>query len=161
MAENGAGGDLKTTWERIDLPVLNFIQALPFDVRWQFDRRGPVEELPEFDGEELNDAVRRLEGHGLIHWGDRTETFGYFAYVRMRLAPDGLRALGEWPPRDNSQLVPAVVSVLADLAQNADDAGEDGKPLRRAAGAVGRFSGDVLFGIAKAELGRLGGDLGS
>ena len=62
------------TWDRIDLPVLRFVQTFPYNVTWQFDRTGPTEELPQFGGEELDEALRRLEDYGLIR-GRRHEPF--------------------------------------------------------------------------------------
>ena len=36
-----AGGE--NTWERVDLPVLRFVQTWPYKFSWRFDRREPVE----------------------------------------------------------------------------------------------------------------------
>jgi hypothetical protein len=152
---------IDTTWERIDLPVLKFVRNFPYELRWRFDRKGATEELPEFEGEELDEALRRLEEHGLIRWGDRTETSGYFFFSRLRLAPNGLRVLGEWPPSDQAELGTVLVHILRELAGEAENDGEEAKPLRRAAGAVARLGGDVVFGVAKTELGRVGGDIAS
>ena len=33
-------------------------------------------------------------------WSDRGEAIGYFRYTRLRLTPDGLRVMGEWPPAE-------------------------------------------------------------
>jgi hypothetical protein len=145
------------TWDRVDLPVLRFVETFPYHLGWKFDRKGSTEELPQFGGEELDEALRRLEGHGLIAWRERTETSGYFVFTRLRLTSDGLRILGEWPPAEEAQLGAALVQVLLTLADEADE--QEAKPLRRAAGAVGRFAGDVVFDVAKGELRRIGGDL--
>lgn len=147
------------TWDRIDLPVLRYVEEFPYHMQWQFNRRGPTEELPEFEGEELDDALRRLEGHRLVWWHERIETIGLFVFVRLRLTPRGLRVLGEWPPSEGAQLGSALVQVLLLLADDADE--PEAKPLRRAAGAVGRFAGDVVSDVAKGELKRMGGDVAS
>lgn len=150
----------ETVWARVDYPVLRFIEELRYDMQWQFDRREPVEELPELTGEEVDAALRRLQGHGLIEWGTRTETVGFFHFARLRLCPDGLRLLGQWPPAERAQLGEAIVQILRVLGDDAKGEGES-KALRRAAGAVGRFAGDVVFDTAKGELRDLGGQLGS
>lgn len=144
------------TWEQIDFPVLRFVDGIGYDVRWRFGRRGPTAEMPGFDGEQVDDALRRLQGHGLITWGQRSPTVGSFSYTRLRPTPDGLRVLGEWPPAEQAQFGAALVHLLGALADEAD--GEDVKSLRRAAGAVGRFTGSVVFDVAKGELGHLGGE---
>ena len=149
----------ESTWDRIDLPVLRYVHGFPYDMEWRFDRRGPTEELPEFEGEEVDESLRRLHGHGLVWWHDRTETIGFFSYVRLRLMPRGLRVLGEWPPSEEAQLGTALVQVLLTLANDAEE--PEAKPLRRAAGAVGRFASDVVFDVAKGELNKMGGDVAS
>jgi hypothetical protein len=53
----------------------------------------------------------------------------------------------------------ALVKILLGLA---DDASEDeAKPLRRAAGSIGRLAGSVVFDVATSEIRRAGGDLAS
>jgi hypothetical protein len=79
--------------------------------------------------------------------------------VRLRLTPRGLRVLGEWPPSEEAQLGTALVQVLLTLADDAEE--PEAKPLRRAAGAVGRFASDVVFDVAKGELNKMGGDVAS
>jgi hypothetical protein len=147
----------ESIWERIDLPVLRYVQEFPYNMEWRFDRSGPTEELPELEGEEVDESLRRLRDHGLVWWHDRTETSGFFSYVRLRLTPDGLRVLGEWPPSEEAQLGAALVQVLLALADDAQE--PEAKPVRRAAGAVGRFANDVLFDVAKGELNKMGGDI--
>jgi hypothetical protein len=60
-------------------------------------------------------------------------------------------------PAEEAQLGAALVQVLLTLADEADE--QEAKPLRRAAGAIARFAGDVVFDVAKGELRRIGGDL--
>ena len=147
----------ETVWERVDLPVLRFVADLDYSLRWRFDRGEATEELPELKGEELDAALRRLEEHGLIAAGGRSETIGYFSWWRLRPAPDGWRALGEWPPSSEADMGAALVHILRALAEDAGD--EQAKPLRRAAGSVGKLAGNVVFDVAKAELGRAGGGI--
>jgi hypothetical protein len=89
--------------------------------------------------------------------GGRREYSGYFIWWRLRPTPDGLRVLGEWPPAAEADMGRALVYILRDLAEEGSDA--EAKPLRRAAGAVGGFAGQVVFDVAKGELRRAGGDL--
>lgn len=146
-------------WERVDLPVLEYVREFPFDHQWRFDRKGPTEELPHLSGEELDASLNRLANYGLISFGDRSETIGFFNYIRVRLAPDGLRVLGEWPPNQRAEVGTALVQILLQLS-DAEPEVESTKSLRRAAGAVGRFSGDVIFDIASSEARSLGKDVG-
>ena len=147
----------QSTWDRIDLPVLRYVQTFPYHMQWHFDRKGQDEELPQFGGEELDQALRRLEGYGLVTWRHRNETTGYFVYTHLRLTPRGLRVLEEWPPAEEAQIGAALVQVLLALAEDADE--PEAKLLRRAAGAAGRFAGDVVFDVAKGEFRKMGGDL--
>jgi hypothetical protein len=147
-----------STWERVDEPVLRFVQEAEYNAQYRFDREGPTEEAPHLDGVELDDALRRLGEHGLIAWAQRVETLGGYTYSRLRLAPDGLRVLGEWPPAERAQLGAAVVTILRSLAEDTDDPAEQ-KPLSRAAGTVARLATDVAFDVAAGEARRLGGDL--
>ncbi len=79
--------------------------------------------------------------------------------VRWRLRPtsDGWRVLGQWPPANEADMGTAIVEILRGLAEEAG--AEEAKPLRRAAGSVARFGGRVVFGVAKGEIRRTGGDL--
>ncbi len=144
-----------TLWEEADEPVLKFVQTFPFKFDLELDRRGPTEELPSLTGEEFDSSLRRLEDFGLISWRSRSETIGYFRYSGLRLAADGLRVLGLWPPREEALLASAVVQLLRALAEDSDSEVES-KKLKRAAGVVARFTGDVIFDVAKSELKSLG-----
>ncbi len=127
-------GTAETDWERVHLPVLRFVAGLDYGLQWRFDRGAPTDELPALTGEDLDAALRQLEGHGLITAGDRTETIGYFFWSRLRLAPNGWRVLGEWPPSSEADMGAALVHILRALAEEAAE--EEAKPLRRAAGSV-------------------------
>jgi hypothetical protein len=147
----------ETVWERIDLPVMRYVAAFDYSLQWQFDHGAPTDELPALTGEELDAALRRLEEYGLIAAGGRTETIGYFLWWRLRLTPDGWRVLGEWPPSSAADMAAALVHILRALAEGTGD--EQAKPLRRAAGSVGKLAGNIVFDVAKAELARAGGDI--
>ena len=66
--------------------------------------------------------------------------------------------LGEWPPAAEADMGAALVEILRGLAESTDDESE-AKPLRRAAGSVGRLAGRVVFDVAKGEVRGAGGDL--
>jgi hypothetical protein len=80
-------GTAETVWERVDLPLLRFVAELDYSMQWQFDRGEPTDELPALTGEELDAALRRLEEHGLIAAGGRTETIRHFVWWRLRPTP--------------------------------------------------------------------------
>jgi hypothetical protein len=147
-----------TVWKRVDEPVLRYVAALDYHLQWRFDRREPTEEIPSLTGEQLDSALRRLEEHGLIAAGGRSETFGFFTWWRLRPTSDGWRVLGECPPAAEADIGTALVYILRGLAESSGDETQ-AKPLRRAAGAVGRFAGGVVFDVAKGELKRAVGDI--
>ena len=147
-----------TTWERVDLPALRFVAECDYAAMWRFDKDGPTDEISTLTATELDGALQRLEGYGLIR-GDRHETFGYFTWSRLRLRPDGWRVLGEWPPASKADMGAALVEILRALADDASE--EESKPVRRAAGSVARLGGRVIFDVAKSEVRRAGGDLAS
>ena len=146
----------ETVWERVDLPVLRFVVDLDYSLRWRFDRAEPTEELPELKGEELDAALRRLEEHGLIAAGGRARRPATSAGGACGRHPTGggRSGSGRRPPRPTWA---ALVHILRALAEDAGD--EQAKPLRRAAGSVGKLAGNVVFDVAKAELGRAGGGI--
>jgi hypothetical protein len=82
----------RTMWERVDLPVLRFVAGCEYAAQWQFNRHEPTDEIPALTGTELDGALRRLEGYGLIR-GGRREASGYFRWWRLRPTPDGWRVL--------------------------------------------------------------------
>src|SRR5215216_2226471 len=143
-------------WERVDQPVLHFVVGCDYAAVWRFNRDEPTEQMPALTGTEFDSALRRLEGYGLIR-GGRGEASGYFSWWRLRPTPDGWRVLGEWPPTSEADMGAALVKILRALADDASE--EEAKPLRRAAGSVGRLAGRVVFDVAKSEIRRAGGDL--
>jgi hypothetical protein len=36
----------ESTWDRVDLPVLRFVETFPYHLGWKFERKGSTEELP-------------------------------------------------------------------------------------------------------------------
>jgi hypothetical protein len=104
-----------TIWERVDLPVLRWVASCEYSVGWQFDRGAPTEEVPDLTGDELDAALRWLEGYGLITATQRNETSGYFVWVRLRPTADGWRVLGEWPPASEADMGAALTWMLEAL----------------------------------------------
>jgi hypothetical protein len=144
-------------WDRIDLPVLRWVAEAGYEFQWRFERNEPTEEVPSLSGDELDAALRRLQGHGLVSAGGRTETSGYYVWWRLRPTSDGWRVLGQWPPANEADMGTAVVEILRRLANEAS--ADEAKRLRRAAGSVARFGGRVVFDVAKGEIRQAGGDL--
>src|SRR4051794_26638780 len=103
-------------WDRVDLPVLEWVAEAAYDLRWRFDRGKPTDELPELSGDEVDAALRRLEDHGLVAKLERVETIGFFEWIRLRPTADGLRVLGEWPPTEEADMGAALVVLLRSLA---------------------------------------------
>jgi hypothetical protein len=89
--------------------------------------------------------------------GGRREYSGYFIWWRLRPTPGRLAGARRVAARGGGGHGQGFVYILRDLAEEGSDA--EAKPLRRAAGAVGGFAGQVVFDVAKGELRRAGGDL--
>ena len=147
------------SWERFELPILQWVKDASRGMNWRFDRSDdPSEEVPSLSGTRLDEGLRRLEGFRLVA-GRRDESIGYFYWSGLRPTADGLRVLGEWPPGPEASVASALVRVLRELAEQSDE--PEAKAFKRAAGAVGRFGDDIVTDVAKGELRRLGGALGS
>jgi len=91
------------SWDRLELPVLRWSLELPTFAQVELFRSEPVEGLPGLAGEQVDDALRRLEGDGLLV-GHRVEGAGAFYWDGPRPTAEGLRALGEWPPTEDASL---------------------------------------------------------
>ena len=61
---------------------------------------------------------------------------GYLRWSRLRQTPDGWRVLGERPPASEADMGAVLVTILRALADDSSE--EEAKPLRRAAGSIGR-----------------------
>lgn len=152
-----AVGEAQTVWERVDLPVLKFVAELDYGLRWQFSRGEPTEEIPALKGEELDAALSRLEGYGLIAAGSRSEKSAISSgrdFVRPQTA-GGCSASGRPPARRTFLRV--LVEVLKGLAGSAPEA--EAKALQRAAGSIGRLASGVVFDTAKGLAGEAGEEL--
>jgi hypothetical protein len=156
----GAG----STWDLLDGRVLRWLLDQDANPKWEgrtdkLTHRPAPEPQPAFDGEldsrEVDEALTRLKGHDLID-GERTATTHYALWSRLRVTAPGLIILGQWPDLDRAASVQALTSLLARLAEQADDP-DDRTALRRTAGAVGRLG----EGIVDSAVESLGGELAS
>jgi hypothetical protein len=75
----------------------------------------PAAPVPELTDAELDATLRRLTDHGLVV-DDRGETSDFVFWGRLRITPDGLRALGEWPPAGGSTLPAVLAEMLEQIA---------------------------------------------
>lgn len=107
--------------------------------------RPEPETLPQFrgrDNAEVDAALVRLADHMLIA-GDRVETTGYARWGSGRLRAQGRILLGEWPDLDRIASATELQTLVALLAEGADDAA-DRAALRQTAGAVARIGEGVI-----------------
>ncbi len=87
---------------------------------------------------------------------ERGETTHYAIWSRLRVKADGLIILGEWPDLDRVASAQGVVTLLTELAAETTSP-EDQKSLRKAAGAVGRLSEEIVNSALESVGGELAG----
>lgn len=154
-----------STWTESDEPVLRWLQAevpsfLPETWHLRLGLRDsvePSEEVPELNTEQVDQALTRLQEHGLIA-GKRQETIGYASWSGLRVTARGLQVLGEWPDLDQLTSAVGIKMLLNELAQSAGDP-EDQGALRRMVGVIGEVGEGVALSTLNAAAGDLGGDL--
>jgi hypothetical protein len=152
------------TWEELELPALLWVHtAAPGPAGYVETgdlHRGDdlAEAVPELTELQLDDALYRLQRHGLIE-GDRGETSDLVFWTGLRPTANGLRVLGEWPPVENAAINGALVKLLRALA--ADLPAEEATATRRAGSALSKMSADVLLDVMKDQAARLGEDIAS
>jgi hypothetical protein len=151
-----------STWTESDEPVLRWLQEqgssfLPETWHLQLGLRDSVEpsdEAPGLNSEQMDQALTRLLGHGLIA-GRRQETIGYASWSGLRITARALQVLGEWPDLDQLTSAVGMKMLLNELAKSAADP-EDQGALRRMVGIIG----EVGEGIALSTLNTAAEDLG-
>jgi hypothetical protein len=116
-----------------------------------------AEVLPKLTESQFDQALRRLEQHGLIV-GERGETSDLVDWLHLRLTADGLRVLGEWPPAEGAAINDALAAVLRQLAPKLPD--DDATAARQAGSALARMSAGAVYDVLKEEAQRLGEGLG-
>ncbi len=144
------------SWDRLELPVLRWSLELPTFAQVELFRSEPVEGLPGLAGEQVDDALRRLEGDGLLV-GHRVEGAGAFYWDGPRPTAKGLRLLGEWPPAEETSLQEVLAAALQRLAEDLPDQ-EQASVARRGGSGVTKMAGGVANDTLKAELRRLAGE---
>jgi hypothetical protein len=136
-----------TAWEEVDERVL----------RWVLERPSPLEEtkMLEFplsdpqpfaaieglDTRQVSDALHRLASADLIT--GRYDNLGSSAdWWHLRVAPLGLKVLGEWPDLERVVSAVGIRELLLRMAEGAEP--EEQTTLRRTAGLIGRTSGEIV-----------------
>lgn len=146
------------TWSELEEPVLTWVVDPEVeDLRLDFgDSTSPLS--PQLNDTQVDEALSRLLGHGLIA-GIRQEGSGAVWWSSLRIAADGLRVLGEWPPVEAATINEALVLILRELSGELPD--EEAAATRRASTAVGKMSAETVWDAVKGEARRAGGELGS
>jgi hypothetical protein len=150
-----------STWTEIDEPALRWLLEQDSNPDWGgriklvvYGQPQPFRDLDdEIDSRQADEALTRLESHGLIA-GVRTGSAMAAFWSGLRLAPRGLILLGEWPDLDRVASLEGLQAVFTGLAKQAEDAG-DRTALRRTAGAIGRLG----EGIVESTIESLGEEL--
>jgi hypothetical protein len=145
------------TWDELELPVLRWVltDGSGGTRELRLSTSEPFEPLPELTQAQVDEALTRLEHHGLVVARPaRVETSDYAEWLGLRVSADGLRVLGEWPPADSASLQQALVAVLRQFADGLPE--EEAAPVRRTAGGIARFAHGVVADVAQGELKRLG-----
>jgi len=143
-----------TRWERTDEPVLRWVASLPpsHATNEILDFRGgdpsPVDGIEPL---EVDAALHRLHSVGFISGNSEPSMHLWW---RLRLAPEGLVYLGEWPEVELATSAETLRAVLRSLADDAP--AEDGDALARAAGFVGR----TMDGVLRDTVGQIARDAG-
>ena len=136
-----------TRWDEIAEPVLRWVQTYPsFLAKPQFltlpiGEPTAFEEIKGLDSRQVNDALQRLQSRGLIS-GQKDDFGREVLWSKLRLTPDGLRYLDEWPDLEQLETASALNAVLGQLASGAPE--DDATALRRAEELVTRAGGDVI-----------------
>lgn len=155
-----------STWSEIDEPVLRWLHAQPSSfipetwiLRLELRRyTKPSEEVPDLSTEQVDQALIRLQKHGLID-GERGEAIGFSSWSRLRVTALGMQLLGEWPDLDQLASAVSLKLLLNELANLAPDS-EDHGALRRLIGVAGEVGEAVVVSTLNNAAGELGADLG-
>jgi hypothetical protein len=135
------------TWEEVDERVLRWVLGRPSPLldteilELPLGEPEPFAALEGLDTRQVSEALYRLASAGLIQ-ADH-ENYGHdAAWWHLRVAPLGLKVLGEWPDLERIASAVGIHELLLRLAHEAGS--EEQTALRRAAGLVGRTSADVV-----------------
>lgn len=145
-------------WEEVDEPVLRWLAARPssFIHSWALDlgirREIPAcEEIPGLDERDVDGALTRLKGHGLID-GNRQESIEKAYWSRLRVTGLGLQILGEWPDLDRLSQAAGLRLLLTKIADESDDPDEQ-QHLRRLVGFMGSVGDGIVDQTVRDALG--------
>ena len=151
-----------STWDEIDEVVLRWLLAQDSNPKW----RGITGSLPlnpapkpaprfgdELDTRQVDEALTRLSGYGLVD-GKREATMSDVTWTHLRLTARGLIVLGEWPDLDRVTGAHGLVVLLAELADERVERG-DQVALRKAAGTVQRLGEDIVSSTFESVGGEL------
>ena len=144
------------TFDELELPVLRWSLELSSFAQVELLRGEPAEGVPSLTGDQVDDALRRLEREGLLV-GGRLEGAGTFYWDGPRPTAKGLRVLGEWPPTEEASLKEILAAALHRLAEDLPDQ-EQASVARRGGSVVVKMAGGVVNETARAELRRLAGE---
>jgi len=148
-------------WDDLELPALRWIHETPPEDTGGVDTgdlhhgNNPAAVLPELTESQLDQALRRLEQHGLVV-GHRGEASGLAFWMQLRVTANGLRVRGEWPPAEGTTINEALVAVLRRLAPELPE--EDATAARRAGSTVAKMSAGAVLDAVKEQAQRLGED---
>ena len=111
------------TWKEIALPALQAIKELQGDYTYGATDKDIARKLDK-PLSVVGPQLRALKDGGYIVIDRETPSSeNPFGYYWIYLAPDGLRVLGDWPPKEIEELLDALSSALK-AARNPEDRGK-------------------------------------
>ena len=136
---------LSDTWTHRDLPVLVAVAGL-LEETGRIVRVAEVAKRSGLDNDAVISAMSALDGPYLV--GKPMDTFGgRIDYLAKAITERGRRTVGLWP--DDSETADALLSLLREAENSVDDP-EEKNLIRRAGGALGSISKDVLADVLAA-----------
>jgi hypothetical protein len=132
-----------SVWDRVDERVLLWVASLPpsftSDEILDFPSHSPpqFEPIEGLDTREVGEALRRLYDAGFIRGKN-----DYESWFELRLGPNGLIYLGEWPDIELAASALTLHNLLRAVAEQAPV--DDRDAITRAAGVVGRTVDGVI-----------------
>jgi hypothetical protein len=82
------------SWERFELPILQWVKDASRGMNWRFDRSDdPSEEVPSLSGTRLDEGLRRLEGFRLVAGRRDERSWRFLERARKRSQRRGPRRL--------------------------------------------------------------------
>jgi hypothetical protein len=155
-------GRAMSTWTEIDEPMLRWLDSQPAefiglrveDLVLRPDAN-PFKPIRSLDTRQVDDALGRLHGHGLIE-GRRGETVAYSYWWNLRVTGQGRQVLGDWPALDLTAGASGLRHLLAALARD----GELSENDRAALGSATGFLADLGDGVVNTTISEVAVGLG-